>query len=175
VETGVARGVTSRFALAALAANDAGRLWSVDLPPILAGFHSSVGAAVPEDLRRRWTYLRGSSRRRLPGLLRELAPIDLFVQDSLGTEPTVRFELEQAWRALRPGGWLVVSGVSRGPGFGRFMTELGMPATAIVAESDSKPSAAAGEVVHGQFALVQKPVATASRAGAPLGLDHAAL
>jgi hypothetical protein len=35
VETGVARGLTSRFILEALEKNKTGHLWSVDLPPLL--------------------------------------------------------------------------------------------------------------------------------------------
>jgi hypothetical protein len=154
VETGVARGVSSRFALEALEANARGHLWSVDLPPVLTGFHSSVAAAVPERLRHRWTYIRGSSRDRLPRLLREVGSIDVFVQDSLGTPPTVLFELSLAWRALRPGGWLIVSGISRGSGLRGFLA-LESPPCVIVAESGAKRSYGGG-AVHGQFALLEK-------------------
>ena len=47
VETGVARGLTSRFILEALEKNKAGHLWSVDLPPLLEPqLHAQIGAAV---------------------------------------------------------------------------------------------------------------------------------
>jgi hypothetical protein len=164
VETGVARGVSSRFALEALEANARGHLWSVDLPPVLTGFHSSVGAAVPERLRHRWTYIRGSSHDRLPRLLREVGSVDVFVQDSLGTAPTVLFELSLAWRALRPGGWLVVSGISRGTGLRSFLGRES-PSSVIVAESGAKRSYGGGAVL-GQFALLEKrgaPAGDASR------------
>ncbi len=50
VETGVAHGVTSRFVLEALQRNDGGRLWSIDVPPLLQPeFHQEIGVAVPES------------------------------------------------------------------------------------------------------------------------------
>jgi hypothetical protein len=70
VETGVSRGLSSRVILEALARNGAGRLWSVDLPPLEEPWRRLTGSAVPERLRERWTYVRGASRRRLPPLLR---------------------------------------------------------------------------------------------------------
>src|SRR5262249_41673552 len=55
VETGVAHGVTSRFILEAMARNGGGRLWSVDLPPMLhPEVHKEIGVAVDERLRRNW-------------------------------------------------------------------------------------------------------------------------
>jgi hypothetical protein len=71
IETGVARGVTSRFILEALERKGSGSLVSIDLPPQLKGeLHDQIGAAVPPEVRGRWTYVRGSSRRRLPRGLR---------------------------------------------------------------------------------------------------------
>jgi hypothetical protein len=78
VETGVARGVTTRFILEGLERNGEGRLWRIDLPPLRQGdLPEENGAAVPERCRARWAYIQGSSRRRLPGLLAELDKIDL--------------------------------------------------------------------------------------------------
>ena len=69
VETGVARGFTARFILEALEENGGGHLWSIDAPPALKPeLLAQVGAAVPESLRHRWSYVRGSSVRRLPTL-----------------------------------------------------------------------------------------------------------
>lgn len=79
VETGVARGVTSRVVLEALEANGDRQLWSVDLPPASAPrLHTQIGMVVSESVRHRWTYVRGSSRHRLPGLLADRGQIDLF-------------------------------------------------------------------------------------------------
>jgi Methyltransferase domain len=112
VETGVARGITSRFILEALAENGEGHLWSIDLPP--PGRHdlrSAIGAAVPDDLRGRWSYVKGSSRRRLPGLLDTLGEIDLFLHDSRHSERNLLYELERARAALRPGGLIIADDV----------------------------------------------------------------
>lgn len=112
VETGVARGITSRAILEALEANGAGRLWSIDRPPPgRPDLSEQIGAAVPEPLRSRWSYVKGSSRRRLPALLQELHEIDLFVHDSRHSERNLVFELSHARAAVRSGGFLVVDDV----------------------------------------------------------------
>jgi len=121
VETGVARGFTSRFILEALERNGTGHLWSIDYPPPLKrGLREQVGAAVGNGFHDRWSYIRGSSRRRLPGLLSRLGQIDLFVHDSRHTEHNVLFELDRAWAALRPGGALVVDDIDLNWGFNSF-------------------------------------------------------
>jgi hypothetical protein len=121
VETGVARGITTRFILEALAHNGNGRLWSIDLPPLGdKNLRAQVGSAVPESLHDRWTYVHGSSRRRLPRLLHQLEGIELFVHDSRHTERNVLFELEHAWKATNPGGLLLVDDVDLNRGFHSF-------------------------------------------------------
>ncbi len=119
VETGVARGITSRVILEALERNGGGRLYSIDLPALDTTFHAEIGAAVPRDLRARWTYLNGTSRSRLPALLEELGEIDLFVHDSSHTARNLRFELEGAWGALRKGA-VVADDIERNSAFGKF-------------------------------------------------------
>lgn len=105
VETGVARGFTSRIVLEALERNGAGHLWSIDLPPPQnPDLHEQIGAAVGDELRHRWSYIKGSSRRHFPRLLAQLGQIDLFIHDSAHTEYNMRFELDRAWAALKPGG-----------------------------------------------------------------------
>src|SRR5436305_587133 len=109
VETGVAHGVTTRFLLEALERERAGRLWSIDLPPLVeTRLETEIAVAAPPERRERWTLCLGSSRRRLPALLEPLGSIGLFVHDSLHTERNLRFELAHALRALQPGGPLVV-------------------------------------------------------------------
>jgi hypothetical protein len=121
VETGVARGFTSRVILEALERNRDGHLWSIDLPPALKPeLHGQVGAAVVDGLHHRWSYIKGASAQRLPGLLSRLGQIDLFIHDSRHTEHTVRFELDRAWAALRPGGVLVVDDIDLNRGFESF-------------------------------------------------------
>jgi hypothetical protein len=121
VETGVARGISSRFILEALDRNGAGRLWSIDQPPPLdPELRPEIGAAVNNRCRRRWSYIQGSSRRRLPRLLASLGSIDLFLHDSIHTEYNTRFELEQAWSVLSPGGVLVADDIDLNWGFHYF-------------------------------------------------------
>jgi predicted O-methyltransferase YrrM len=118
VETGVARGVTSRVLLEAMGPD--GMLWSVDLPPLLPGWVDQVGVAVPDRLRSRWRYIRGSSRRCLPRVLANAGTIDLFVHDSLHTSATMAFELGVAWGYLRPGGVVVADDIDMNSVFAEF-------------------------------------------------------
>jgi Methyltransferase domain len=125
VETGVAHGLTSRIILRGLERNGTGRLWSIDLPAVDSALHSEIGMAVPEDLRSRWTYVPGTSRERLPGLLRELGEIDFFVHDSLHTSRNVRFELDSTWPYMRVGGVAVVDDIDHSLGFSTLTQRLG--------------------------------------------------
>jgi Methyltransferase domain len=120
VETGVAHGVTSRFILEALKKNGDGHLWSIDLPPLERSWRQQVGIAVGGGHSDRWTYIKGSSRRRLPGLLYELGQIDLFIHDSLHSERNVRFELDRSWPMLGPKGAVVVDDIDANWGFQSF-------------------------------------------------------
>jgi predicted O-methyltransferase YrrM len=121
VETGVARGMTSRFILEALTAIGEGRLWSIDLPPPgRPDVRGLIGVAVPDALHSRWSYVQGSSRRRLPALLALLAEIDLFVHDSRHSERNVLYELERARAAVRPGGFLIADDVDLNCGLHRY-------------------------------------------------------
>jgi hypothetical protein len=79
VETGVAHGVTSRFVLEALTRNGGGHLWSIDLrPPAHPELHWHIGIAVDQHSRGHWTYVAGSSRRRLIPLLKRVGIIGPF-------------------------------------------------------------------------------------------------
>lgn len=110
VETGVGRGFTSRFILEAMERNGTGQLWSIDVPAYQPG-GAPIGSAIPDRLRHRWTLLEGTSRKHLPNLLSRLGQIDMFIHDSSHTGYTVRYELDRAWPALRPGGAVVVDDV----------------------------------------------------------------
>jgi hypothetical protein len=132
VETGVAHGLTSRVILEGLHRNGTGHLWSIDLPAVDPALHHEIGIAIPEDLRSRWGYVEGTSRQRLPGLVRRLKQVDLFVHDSLHTARNTCFELETVWPALPPGGVAVVDDIDHSLGFSRF-TERVAPAASIAA------------------------------------------
>jgi len=121
IETGVAHGVSSRCVLEALERNGAGHLWSIDLPPLtIPERHREIGAAIPEERRGRWTYVQGSSRKRLPRLLRELGEIQLFWHDSWHSTRNTRWELECAWSALAPGGVAGADDIDHNWGFELF-------------------------------------------------------
>jgi hypothetical protein len=121
VETGVAHGLTSRVILEGLKRNGAGHLWSIDLPAVDPALHREIGIAVQPDLRSRWSYVAGTSRERLPGLVRKLKRVDLFVHDSLHTARNMCFELDTVWPTLTPGGIAVVDDVDHSLGFRRFI------------------------------------------------------
>jgi hypothetical protein len=135
VETGVAHGVTSRFILEALQRNGKGHLWSIDVPPVEQFLKKQVGAAVGGLYRDRWSYINGSSRQRLPLLLSRLGQIDVFIHDSLHSERNVRFELDRAWAALRPGGVIVVDDVDANWGFKSF-TETFSGHQSVIADAE---------------------------------------
>jgi len=121
VETGVAHGMTSRFILKALEINHKGRLWSIDKPPFNPETRKEVGCAVDDArLRQRWTYIAGTSRRRLRPLLQELRHVDLFIHDSLHSTRNVLFELETVWPYLNQGGVMVVDDIDLNSGFAAF-------------------------------------------------------
>jgi hypothetical protein len=136
VETGVARGLSTRVLLEALARNGNGHLWSIDLPPLLDDrLAEQTAAAVPERLYDRWTLLRGSSRRVLPGLVAELGQIDLFVHDSMHTARNLGFELEQVWPALAPRGAALIDDVETNTATGRFL-QANPELPAVISSSD---------------------------------------
>jgi hypothetical protein len=100
--------------------NGRGHLSSIDLPTLEKGWQEQVGIAVSERLKERWSYIKGSSRMRLPKLLSRLGQVDMFIHDSLHSERNVRFELDRVWSALRPGGVVVVDDVDANRGFQSF-------------------------------------------------------
>lgn len=136
VETGVARGITSRVILEGLDRARTGHLWSIDLPATDRTLHGEIGVAVPERLSGRWSYISGTSRRRLPRLLEEIPPIDLFVHDSSHTERNILFELKTAWAAIRRG-VVVADDVNQSAGFARFTAALA-PGTSFVVPADDE-------------------------------------
>src|SRR5882724_9465148 len=82
---------------------------------------------------------RGSSLRRLPGLLAKLGQIDMFIHDSLHSERNVRFELDRVWPMLRPGGAIVVDDIDANDGFHSFNRDLpGHPSFVCEAEPFTK-------------------------------------
>jgi cephalosporin hydroxylase len=92
VETGVLYGASSAHILAAMAANGAGELHSIDLPHDPR--EPSAGFLVPGHLHRRWVLVEGDCRRELPPLLQRLRAIDCFHHDSLHTFDHMTWEYQ---------------------------------------------------------------------------------
>lgn len=138
VETGVAHGVTTRIVLEALISNGNGHLWSVDLPfPFDHRLHSETAVAVPASCRGRWTYIEGTSKKRLPGVVREAGQVNLFIHDSLHTARNTLFEMEQAARGMPVGGVMLVDDIKSHAGFATFARRHPEYST-IVAPSDDR-------------------------------------
>ncbi|MGA7887319.1 MAG: class I SAM-dependent methyltransferase [Acidobacteriaceae bacterium] len=125
VETGVATGVTSAHLLAALEDNGHGVLHSIDMPPtdMIAAGH--VGAAIPDDLRDRWVYHWGASRRLLPKLLDRLGGRLMFVHDSDHSYANMAWEIRSAWESMGLGGVIVCDDVHFHTAFPDTANELG--------------------------------------------------
>lgn len=121
IETGVARGVTSRIVLEALRENQHGHLWSIDLPhPFDHRLHAQTGAAVTDACRDRWSYVEGSSGQRLPQLIAGLDHLDVFIHDSLHTARNTMFEMGLAASVMSPLGVMLVDDISTHRGFAAF-------------------------------------------------------
>ncbi len=124
IETGVARGFTTACILAALEANGAGHLHSIDLPPLGIDAHGFTGQAVPCRLRHRWTLYRGPSRRLLPRLLARVGALDLFLHDADHAYEAQQEEYRKVWPYLRSGGMLISDDIAN-PAFLEFAAETG--------------------------------------------------
>jgi predicted O-methyltransferase YrrM len=141
IETGVAHGVTTRVVLEAMARNERGHLWSIDLPPVEHESHARVGAAVGGRFADRWSYIRGSSRVHLPDLLSRLGQIDLFIHDSVHSERNVRFEADLAWTFLRRGGAVVIDDIDANRGFRSFTETMARYPSLVCEAEPTRPDA----------------------------------
>jgi hypothetical protein len=79
-----------------------------------------TGAAVTDACRPRWTYVEGSSRQRLPDVIREVNQVDVFIHDSLHTAKNTRFEMDRVAAVMRPGGIMLIDDISTHDGFTSF-------------------------------------------------------
>lgn len=134
LETGVAYGVTSAFILKALEENGAGFLHSIDLPPLGHQADGFVGKVIPERLQQRWRLHRGSSKRILPGLLRQLEKIDCFVHDSLHTYKNIRAECRAVYPYLSRPAVVVADDIGDNSAFLDWIRECEPRSWATVAE-----------------------------------------
>jgi len=131
VETGVANGWSTSFILKALERNDAGRLYSIDIPNAAGALlpeGKTTGWVVPNALKTRWDFIPGDTRVELPRLLLRLQTIDFFFHDSDHSYEMMTFEFRTAWPHLRPGGLLISDDIRDNNAFNDFVHEV-VPAT----------------------------------------------
>lgn len=123
LETGVADGFSTSFILYALEKTKKGRLYSIDLPNQRGqelGTNKSTGWLVPNDLRKRWTLILGSSKEKLPTLLNELGKIDIFYHDSDHGYENMLFEFNLSWSFLKDNGVLISDDITDSRAFEEF-------------------------------------------------------
>jgi hypothetical protein len=148
VETGVALGVASSCILAALDRNGGGRLVSIDLPP-LGVSPEWIGRVIPHELRGRWTLIRGSSTRVLPGVLCRLPPVGLFVHDSLFTWRNSTAEYSQILPALAERAAIVANCVHQSAAFS-WLANLSCPTAQAVLRGVHKTTERIGASLYWQ-------------------------
>ncbi len=133
VETGVANGISTSYLLFALHQNKRGVLHSIEigdstyLPP-----GRKTGWAVPEWLRERWQLHLGDARIMVPELLAQLGTVDVFIHDSLHTYEHMKFEFEQAYPHIRPGGLLISDDALWNSSFQEFAQQVRAPLARIL-------------------------------------------
>ncbi len=137
VETGVHSGISSAFILKALN-QDAGSLYSIDLPnigytrddgrrhsdPLPVGVQS--GFSIPNELLKRWHFVPGDSREKLPELLGELGKIDMFIHDSAHVYDLMKFEFETVYPSIRKNGLLLSDDATWSDAFEDFCVTKGL-------------------------------------------------
>ena len=160
VETGVCYGVTSAHLLAGLEANGFGHLHSIDLPPLGKNGNDYVGWLVPEELRKRWTLHRGTSRKMLVPLLKKIRTVGLFVHDSLHTYLNMKREFAMIWPCLSPGGVVIADDIEGNTAFQEFSQRRDVAFQAAVREVGK--DSLAGILIK-QFDSECLPVAVASQ------------
>lgn len=131
IETGIAGGVSSTFIICALLENNKGILFSIDLPPddlkrrkfedgsnyneIL---EKGIGYLIPSEIKRyigdRHKIILGDVKSTLPGLLKQLGKIDLFIHDDLHLPDHMLWEYELVWEYIKPKGFLMSDDINYG-------------------------------------------------------------
>ena len=118
VETGVARGESTRAILRALAVNRSGKLDSFEVS-------GDVGDLVDPELRSSWSLHvlpKFARRRAFSEALEELGPLDMFIHDSRHTYAWQLAEYHSGWRCVRPGGLLLSDDIDSSFAFIDFCT-----------------------------------------------------
>ncbi len=138
IETGCFSGWDSAVLLQALDRNGAGHLWSIDLPAKVGQFSQvdprsglpdgvATGFLVPPSLTGRWTLIEGNVRDELPPLLREIAPVDLFLHDSDHSYAHMMWEFATVLPHMAPTGVMVADDIAWNTSFWDFSSAMGRP------------------------------------------------
>ncbi|MDP2340157.1 MAG: class I SAM-dependent methyltransferase [Deltaproteobacteria bacterium] len=123
LETGVAYGWSTTALLAGLETD--GHVVSIDLPYPDERAEQWVGAVVPDDLRNRWTLLRGADRALLPAVLGGVTRFDIVHYDSDKSTRGRRWAFPLIWEHLTPGALLVSDDISDNLAFSAFARRVG--------------------------------------------------
>ena len=136
VETGVASGVSSAHWLRALARNEKGKLYSIDLPNLNDGVALPAGKEpgwiVPDNLRSRWDLRLGDSRELLPKLLDEVVFVDVFFHDSDHAKEAMMFEFQAAYPVVRQGGLILSDDTNYNDAWDEFCKTSLLPCNRVV-------------------------------------------
>jgi predicted O-methyltransferase YrrM len=134
VETGVSAGFSTAYMLQAMADNQLGKLYSIDIPNYELEYFPKIGKnsvrflpdgvqtgfAVPDRLKLRWELRVGKAQHVLQALLDEVGKIDLFLHDSEHTYANMMLEFRVAWDHLTNDGLLLADDVSWNKAFSHF-------------------------------------------------------
>lgn len=136
IETGCFTGWDSALLLAALERNEAGHLYTIDLPAKEGRFSQTgvrsglppgagTGFLVPKHLKRFWTLIRGDARNELLPLLARTAKVDFFFHDSHHSYSHMMWEYTSVWPFLSDQGLLVSDDISWNTAFWDFARGVG--------------------------------------------------
>ena len=76
-----------------------------------------IGNAIPQNLRKKWKLVVGSSVAKLEEILRSKKTIDVFLHDSLHTYKNMLFEYNMSWPFIKKNGFLISDDVSENNAF----------------------------------------------------------
>lgn len=109
IETGSFDGLSTAIILLAMAKNNKGTLFTIDLPnPRLpSDIKADPAWIVPDYLRNRLQLKIGKSSDHLESIIKEVGEVDLFYHDSWHTYENLMFEYQTVWSALRLHGLLM--------------------------------------------------------------------
>lgn len=127
LETGVAYAWSSLAILHSLHSRDKGHLISNDLPPTANFSEDYIGMLVPEEMKSRWTFIRGADRESLKKIHLDGKRFDLMHYDSDKTYEGRRWSYAFIYdHLLKPGGILMSDDIDDNYGFKDFCDEKGL-------------------------------------------------